>query len=263
MIGSSGPSRSRPRRKGRRGLRLRRVRTCSSRLRRGRARRSRPSSGGSIGSSPSRAREEDAAGLCLAAEGTLVRHREEPPRSAQGHRRGHRGGDPDRRHAAEGAPADAPQATRRADHDARVPLLDADLQGAGVSDRRGVGDRRRDPRRGPHEARAPTWRCRSSASSTWRRGRSSGSACRPPRGPLEEVGRFLAGPSRDCRIVDTGVRKQLDLEIRVPVEDMREPDAPDPTDPRRAGRAPRRAAETWWARAWAQAAPRWARASPG
>jgi len=47
--------------------------------------------------------------------------------------------------------------------------------------------------------------------------------------PLEEVGRFLAGPGRDCTIVDTGIRKPLDLEIRVPVEDMREPDA-EPLD---------------------------------
>ena len=43
--------------------------------------------------------------------------------------------------------------------------------------------------------------------------------------PLEEIGRFLVGPRRTCRIVDTGVRKELDLEIRVPVESMVEPDA--------------------------------------
>src|SRR5436305_534202 len=43
--------------------------------------------------------------------------------------------------------------------------------------------------------------------------------------PLEEVGRFMVGPARKCRIVDTGVRKRLDLEIRVPVETMIEPDA--------------------------------------
>ncbi len=43
--------------------------------------------------------------------------------------------------------------------------------------------------------------------------------------PLEEIGRFLVGPSRTCQIVDTGVRKELDLEIRVPVESMVEPDA--------------------------------------
>ena len=42
--------------------------------------------------------------------------------------------------------------------------------------------------------------------------------------PLEEVGRFLVGPSRRCRIVDTGVRKELDLKIQVPVESMVEPD---------------------------------------
>ena len=47
--------------------------------------------------------------------------------------------------------------------------------------------------------------------------------------PLEEVGRFLVGAGRDCRVVDTGVRKPLDLEIRVPVEDMREPAPRRPT----------------------------------
>jgi ATP-dependent helicase Lhr and Lhr-like helicase len=43
--------------------------------------------------------------------------------------------------------------------------------------------------------------------------------------PLEEVGRFMVGPSRSVRIVDTGVRKQLDLRIQVPVDSMVEPDA--------------------------------------
>ncbi|HEV8115991.1 MAG TPA: DEAD/DEAH box helicase, partial [Acidimicrobiales bacterium] len=50
--------------------------------------------------------------------------------------------------------------------------------------------------------------------------------------PLSEVGRFLGGRTRDeatrtwsfrpVRIVDAGVRKQLDLEVIVPVEDMGE-----------------------------------------
>ena len=50
--------------------------------------------------------------------------------------------------------------------------------------------------------------------------------------PLSEVGRFLAGRARDddgrswsfrpVRIVDAGVRKQLELEVIVPVEDMGE-----------------------------------------
>src|SRR6201994_537869 len=43
--------------------------------------------------------------------------------------------------------------------------------------------------------------------------------------PLEEVGRFMVGPRRTCRIVDTGVRKELDLQIHVPVESMVEPEA--------------------------------------
>jgi ATP-dependent Lhr-like helicase len=41
--------------------------------------------------------------------------------------------------------------------------------------------------------------------------------------PLEEVGRFMVGPHRRCRVVDTGVRKELDLKIHVPVESMVEP----------------------------------------
>src|SRR5438552_6424782 len=43
--------------------------------------------------------------------------------------------------------------------------------------------------------------------------------------PLEEVGRFLVGPRRTCRIVDAGMRKPLDLKIHVPVESMVEPDS--------------------------------------
>jgi ATP-dependent helicase Lhr and Lhr-like helicase len=41
--------------------------------------------------------------------------------------------------------------------------------------------------------------------------------------PLEEIGRFLVGPRRTCRVVDVGARKPLDLQIRVPVESMVEP----------------------------------------
>ncbi len=60
--------------------------------------------------------------------------------------------------------------------------------------------------------------------------------------PLEEVGRFMVGPRRRCRIVDTGVRKELDLKIHVPVESMTEPDdTPSPSlDPLDGGEATRR-----------------------
>ena len=40
--------------------------------------------------------------------------------------------------------------------------------------------------------------------------------------PLEEIGRFVAGSQRDIELVDAGVRKELDLQVVVPVEDMRE-----------------------------------------
>jgi ATP-dependent helicase Lhr and Lhr-like helicase len=40
--------------------------------------------------------------------------------------------------------------------------------------------------------------------------------------PLEEIGRFVAG-GRPIRLVDAGTRKELDLQVVVPLEDMREP----------------------------------------
>src|SRR4051812_10914711 len=45
--------------------------------------------------------------------------------------------------------------------------------------------------------------------------------------PLEEVGRFMVGPKRRVTVVDTGVRKPLDLKIHVPVESMVEPEQMD------------------------------------
>src|SRR6478735_8089185 len=39
--------------------------------------------------------------------------------------------------------------------------------------------------------------------------------------PIEEIGRFVSG-ARPIEIVDAGTRKELDLEVVVPVEDMRE-----------------------------------------
>ena len=43
--------------------------------------------------------------------------------------------------------------------------------------------------------------------------------------PLERIAKFLVGPGRDCEIVDAGVRKELDLKITVPVDDMTDPAA--------------------------------------
>src|SRR5690348_6784183 len=40
--------------------------------------------------------------------------------------------------------------------------------------------------------------------------------------PLEEIGKFVSG-NRPIELVDAGVSKELDLEVVVPVEDMREP----------------------------------------
>jgi ATP-dependent helicase Lhr and Lhr-like helicase len=40
--------------------------------------------------------------------------------------------------------------------------------------------------------------------------------------PLVEIGRFVAGSEREIELVDAGTRKELDLEVVVPLEDMRE-----------------------------------------
>jgi ATP-dependent Lhr-like helicase len=56
--------------------------------------------------------------------------------------------------------------------------------------------------------------------------------------PLEEVARFMVGPSRTARIVDAGAARELDLEITVPVESMAAPEPPagaDPLDPLQGG----------------------------
>ncbi|HET7177638.1 MAG TPA: DEAD/DEAH box helicase [Solirubrobacterales bacterium] len=52
--------------------------------------------------------------------------------------------------------------------------------------------------------------------------------------PLKRIAQFLVGPKRDCRIVDAGRTKELDLKIVVPVEDMSDPSsrpAPDGREP--------------------------------
>ena len=49
--------------------------------------------------------------------------------------------------------------------------------------------------------------------------------------PLEEVGRFLVGPTRNVRVLDAGEQKPLDLRIHVPVESMSEPSGPPSPDP--------------------------------
>jgi ATP-dependent Lhr-like helicase len=40
--------------------------------------------------------------------------------------------------------------------------------------------------------------------------------------PLAEIGRFVAGTGREIQLVDAGIRKELDLQVVVPLEDMRE-----------------------------------------
>jgi len=46
--------------------------------------------------------------------------------------------------------------------------------------------------------------------------------------PLELIGQFLVGPRREVELVDAGRKKELDLKIHVPVEDMTEPGTSPP-----------------------------------
>ena len=136
--------------------------------------------GVSLGARPPRRRPLErphADRLRLAAEGPLLRRREEPARPAEGDRRRSDQRRPaDRRHAAEGAPGDAAHAARRPDHDARVALPDAHVEGARDLRRRRGRDRRRDPRGRPHQARCAP---RSDPRAPRPRGRRPGPAHRP------------------------------------------------------------------------------------
>ena len=98
----------------------------------------------------------------------------------RGHRRGHHGRHPHRRHAAEGAAGHGPPPARHPHHDARVAVPDAHEPGARDLPRHGVGDRRRDPRRRPDQARrAP----RADAGAARRAGRARRPAHRAVRDP--------------------------------------------------------------------------------
>ena len=126
------------------------------------------------------------------------------------------------RHAAEGARRNAARAARHPDHDARVALPAAHRRGRAscsaastlliLDEVHAVAG----TKRGAHLALSLE--------------RLEALAARPPQRiglsatqrPLEEIGRFVSG-GRPIELVDAGVAKELDLEVVVPVEDMREP----------------------------------------
>ena len=108
------------------------------------------------------------------------------------------------------------------DHHARVAVPAPHVAGA----RDAARDRDRDPGRGARRRRDEARRAPRALASSG----SSGSSESPfqrvglsaTQRPLEEIGRFVAGVGREIELVDAGVRKELDLEVVVPVEDMRE-----------------------------------------
>ena len=139
--------------------------------------------------------EGRAAGLRLAAEGALLRRREEPARAAEGHRRRHRRGDPHGRHAPEGPGGHAAQPARRADHHAGVALPDAHLAGAGDVRRHRVVHRRRDPRGGAHQARRASGADARAPPARLRPSTCSASACARPRSRSRRSGASSWAPA--------------------------------------------------------------------
>ena len=170
------------------------------------------------------ARRGTPAALRLAAEGAELRRRAQPARAAgrppvgADRRRSHR------RHAAEGAGGDAAQAARHPDHHARVAVPAAHLAGPRHARRRPYADPRRGACRRRHQTgRAPRAlgrAARSAASAS----PSSASGC-PRRSARSRRSAASSSGARPIRLVDAGTRKELDLRVVVPVEDMREPGA--------------------------------------
>ena len=128
----------------------------------------------------------------------------------------------DGRHARRGAAADAEDAARHPHHDARVALPAPHLAGARDAARDRDGDPRRGARGRRDEARRAPGALARAAGARSSSGRSSGSGSRRPSGRWPRSARFVAGTDREIELVDAGSRKELDLEVVVPLEDMRE-----------------------------------------
>ncbi len=104
--------------------------------------------------------------------------------------------------------ADGSMAAATADADGSVAAATADADGsvaAATADAAGGTD----PNRPPPPTDLPREMQRIGLSAT--------------QNPLEEVARFMVGPRRKCNVIDAGIRKPLDLQIRVPVESMKNP----------------------------------------
>ena len=75
--------------------------------------------------------------------------------------------------------------------------------------------------------------------------------------PMDEIGRFVSG-ARPIRLVDAGTRKELDLQVIVPLDDMREPgqgaDVQDILDAPAASRRSRRSGRRSTRRSWSSSA---------
>ena len=143
-----------------------------------------------------------------------IGHAADPARSAApGH---HRGG-PVRRHPgqASAAPSPAPPPTSSSRRPSRCSSCSPQQRPRGAHRRRD-GHPRRGARRRRHQARRPPRALASSGSTPCSTGRPSGSGCRPPSRPVEEVARFLAG-GRPVEIVQPPSTKEWDLQVVVPV----------------------------------------------
>ena len=161
------------------------------------------------------------AALRVAAEGAQLRRRAQPARPAGRAREPAAGRRPHRRHAAARAAADAAPPARHPHHDARSRsscMLTSQARETLKGVRTLIVDEVHavaGTKRGAHLALTVERLEQLADEPVQRIGLSA------TQRPLEEIGRFVAG-DRPIELVDAGRAKELDLQVVVPVEDMRE-----------------------------------------
>ncbi len=155
------------------------------------------------------ARDRRPARLRLAAESALLRHRAQPAGAAARDRRRDLRRPADRRHLAERTAGDGENPAGHPHHHPGVALPDALLERPRDPRHDRGGDRRRDSRCRPDQARVASGPDAGAArpSVRWRPSEIQRIGLSATQRPLERIGKFLVGPKRECRIVDAGAEE--------------------------------------------------------